>query len=83
MQRRGITGTAVQPEFAKRAAIGGYKVQFHTTHDVPVTIVIPTRDRIDLLRDCIESIETKTTHRAYEILIIDNESRQPETLTYL
>jgi len=73
----------VWPEFARRAAIGVYKIQFHDTRDVPVTIVIPTRDRADLLRDCIESIETKTTHRAYEILIIDNESREPETLDYL
>jgi len=35
-----------------------------------------------LLRSCVESIEQKTTHVSYEILIIDNESRDPETLKY-
>ena len=83
LQRRGIAGTAVWPEFAQRAAIGVYRIGFGDTRDVPVTIVIPTRDRADLLRDCVESIETKTTHRAYRILIIDNESREPQTLDYL
>ncbi len=83
LQRRGIAGAAGQPEFAERAGIGVYKVQFRAARDVPVTIVIPTRDRVDLLRDCIESIETKTTHRAYEILIIDNESREKATRDYL
>jgi GT2 family glycosyltransferase len=83
LQRRGVAGTAEWPEFARRAAIGVYRIGFEDTRDVPVTIVIPTRDRLDLLRNCLESIETKTTHRAYEILVIDNESREPQTLDYL
>ena len=51
--------------------------------DIPVTIVIPTRDRLDLLRDCIDSIEQRTTCRAYRILIVDNDSREPRALRYL
>jgi len=48
-----------------------------------VSIIIPTRDRLNLLRRCLESIETRTTYRNYEILLIDNGSEEPRTLSYL
>jgi GT2 family glycosyltransferase len=83
LERRGIAGSARQPEFARRASIGIYKIDFQATRDTPVTIVIPTRDRLELLARCLESIETRTAHRAWKVLIIDNESRDPATLEYL
>jgi GT2 family glycosyltransferase len=52
--------------------------------DTPlVSIIIPTRDRLKLLRRCIHSIETRSSYRQYEILIIDNGSREAQTITYL
>lgn len=48
-----------------------------------VTIIIPTRDRSDLLRVCIHSIRSRTTYPNYEIIIIDNGSIEKETLTLL
>lgn len=48
-----------------------------------VTIVIPTRDRLELLSRCIESIVTRTSYENYEILILDNGSTDPKTLQYL
>jgi GT2 family glycosyltransferase len=38
---------------------------------------------VDLLRGCIESIEGKTDYPNYQIVIVDNGSREPETLKYL
>jgi GT2 family glycosyltransferase len=48
-----------------------------------VSIVIPTKDKVHLLRRCIESIERLTEYRGYEITVIDNGSRERETLDYL
>jgi len=48
-----------------------------------VSILIPTRDRIDLLRDCIDSIVERTTYRNYEIIVVDNDSREEKTVRYL
>jgi GT2 family glycosyltransferase len=48
-----------------------------------VSIIIPTRDKYELLRACIESIQTKTTYANYEIVIINNASRDASTLEYL
>jgi GT2 family glycosyltransferase len=48
------------------------------------TIIIPTRDRVELLRRAITSIVHHAGDRdGYEILIIDNDSAQTETLEYL
>jgi O-antigen biosynthesis protein len=83
LERRGIAGSAVHPEFARRARVGMYQIHFRETENEPVTIIIPTRDKCELLQSCIESIERNTLHRAYEILIIDNESQEPQTRDYL
>gem|GEM_PF-2401809 len=48
-----------------------------------VSIVIPTRDCFELLKNCIESVREKTTYRNYHFIIIDNGSEQQETLDYL
>jgi len=48
-----------------------------------VTIVIPTRDRIDLLSRCLTSIFARTGHRDYDVVVIDNGSVEPATLTTL
>lgn len=49
----------------------------------PVTLIIPTRDRVELLDACLESVLSKTTYPRYDIVVIDNDSREPATLTYL
>jgi GT2 family glycosyltransferase len=48
-----------------------------------VAIVIPTRDRLDLLQACVESVERRTTYPNYSIVICDNDSVEPETLAWM
>jgi len=48
-----------------------------------VTIIIPTRDRLDLLEPCVSSILDKTDYPSYDILIIDNNSQTQEMRSYL
>jgi GT2 family glycosyltransferase len=47
-----------------------------------VEIVIPTRDRLDLVRACLASLESLTTYPNYSITILDNDSALPETLEF-
>ena len=47
-----------------------------------INIIIPTRDRVDLVRQCITSVEEKSTYANYDIIILDNDSVKPETLDY-
>ena len=48
----------------------------------PVSLLIPTRDRLNLLEPCVRSILTRTTYPHYEILILDNGSIEPATLQF-
>jgi len=50
---------------------------------IRVSIIIPTRDNIQMLRDCLESIKSRTTFQDYEVLVVDNQSRTPEMRHFL
>jgi GT2 family glycosyltransferase len=45
-------------------------------------LIIPTRDRLEILQPCIESIRNKSTYPNYEIIIVDNGSTDPEILSW-
>ena len=63
---------------------GMNRVRFALPEELPlVSIVIPTRDKVDLLKDCLDSIFSRTTYAAYEVILVDNGSKTPETLSYL
>jgi len=47
-----------------------------------ISIIIATRDRIDLLSRCIASIISKTSYPNYEIIVVDNESKSDEAQEY-
>ncbi|KWA82169.1 glycosyl transferase family 2 [Burkholderia ubonensis] len=47
-----------------------------------VSIVIPTRDGLSLIKQCIDSVFAKTNYPNYEIIVIDNGSVKSETLAY-
>jgi GT2 family glycosyltransferase len=48
-----------------------------------VSIIIPTRDGMEVLRPCIETLVEKTTYDNYEIVILDNGSEKKETINFL
>ncbi|PYK09893.1 MAG: hypothetical protein DME65_11170, partial [Verrucomicrobia bacterium] len=48
-----------------------------------VSIIVPTRDRASFLQKCLESIFEKTDYRNYELIVLDNESRETETVELL
>ncbi len=44
-----------------------------------VSIIIPTRDRAELLERCLDGVLTRTDYPAIEVIIADNDSREPRT----
>jgi O-antigen biosynthesis protein len=62
----------------------GYRVRYALPAVLPlVSLIIPTRNGLRLLRQCIESILVKTTYANYEIIVMDNGSDDQATLCYL
>lgn len=60
-----------------------YDVRYDVDGGPTVDIVIPTRDRLDLLSKCIDSIRTVSTYPSYGITVVDNGSVEEATLRYL
>lgn len=47
-----------------------------------VSIIIPTKDNVDYLRNCLDSIREHTTYSNYEIVLVDNGSTDQDTFRY-
>lgn len=63
--------------------IGMYRVHYELPAEKPlVSLIIPTRNAHELVRQCIDSIQRLTTYLAYEIILVDNGSDDPEALAY-
>ena len=62
---------------------GVYDVRYDVVGPPAVGIIIPTRDRLDLLRRCIASVDNLSSYNQREIVILDNDSREAATHAYL
>lgn len=66
---------------------GAAPTLYRVKHPLPcprplVSIIIPTRDKLSLLRACVQSVQQKTDYPDWELLIVDNGSVEPETHAY-
>lgn len=63
---------------------GMRQVSFLAPMEKPLlSIIIPTRDRVQLLRSCVQSILQRSSYKNYELLIVDNQSVETESKCYL
>ena len=67
------TGRAGQP----------WRGRLFTNGRPKVTIVIPTKDRLDLLMRCVTSVEEQTDYPDFDVVIVDNGTTEREALAYL
>lgn len=74
IQRRGIEGSA---EFGHYAHT--YRVKRAITGSPLVSIIVPFRDKPELLETCARSVLEKTTYGHYELICVDNGSVEEKT----
>jgi GT2 family glycosyltransferase len=60
-----------------------HRLRYRTDDSVLVSVLLPTRDRVDLLAPCIERLLATVRHPRVELIVIDNQSTDPATLAYL
>ena len=58
---------------------GYYKTDYTMAHPGRASILIPTCDHIRDLETCVESIYARTTYPDFEILLIENNSKEEQT----
>jgi len=59
-----------------------YRVNYLLEHEPKVSILIPTKNNKSILKRCIDSLKNNTNYENFEIIIIDNNSDDKETLEY-
>ena len=78
-----FTRTSISAK-AELLEFGMYRVHYEIPEPEPwVSLIIPTRNSVSLIRQCVKSILSETTYEHFDILIVDNNSDDAETLKYL
>ena len=67
----------------EETAPGQYRIRYNHSQRPLVSILIPTKDQLGILRRCVESVLERTAYDNYEIIIIDNNSEEPDALQWL
>jgi len=62
-----------------RSTPAGIDVRFAVPAGDRVTVIVPTRDRADLLERCLQSIFDRTGHPNFDVLVVDNGSNEAAT----
>lgn len=79
LDRRGIAGRVEACRENKEL----HRVAYALPDPLPlVSVIIPLRDRVELLQRCLESFRL-TNYPKVEVVLVDNGSREEETLRYL
>jgi GT2 family glycosyltransferase len=74
VQRRGLEAQVLGGKYP-----GTYRVKYQVRGEPLVSIIIPFKDKPELLRMCLASILEKSTWRNFELVAISNNSSQAET----
>lgn len=69
-------------EVSPGLATGTFHYEYRLQDEPLVSIIIPNRDKLELLEPCVEGLFAKTDYQNFELVIVDNRSEQPETLEY-
>jgi GT2 family glycosyltransferase len=79
LQRAGIAATVEPiPGWA-----GFNRISYAVDPKPLVSVIIPTRDKVQLLKRCVIGLLERTDYPPIELIILDNGSVEPDTLAYL
>ena len=77
LERTGVKGKAREGMFPST-----YKIDYEIENPPLVSIIIPNKDQVKVLKQCIDSIYEKTLYKNFEILVVENNSTEKETFEY-
>jgi glycosyltransferase involved in cell wall biosynthesis len=85
VQRRGWNAAPFRPETAHHRRLQYHQLRWDhgILSRLQVTIVIPTRDRLHLLQECIELLDETVDWRFVKLIIVDDHSRDLDAVRYL
>jgi GT2 family glycosyltransferase len=78
IDRRGL-----EAEVEEGLSPGTYRVHYKPKGRPKVGVIIPTRDRLSMLSAIVDDLDRKTTWPEIEIMVVDNESVEDDTLAWM
>ncbi len=72
----------VDAEVEETPDLGYFRIKYPVVGEPFVSILIPNKDQVPTLKKCLKSVIEKTEYQNYEILIIENNSTDPETFEF-
>lgn len=77
LERCGVKGSVSHTK-----DMGFYRVTYELDSQPLVSIIIPNKDHVEILESCLNSIREKTTYPNYEIIIVENNSKEEKTFAF-
>jgi GT2 family glycosyltransferase len=78
LKRRGMDG-----KVRYLSGLRGYRIDYSIQREGLVSIIIPTKDQTELLKNAIDSILHQTEYRNFEIIVLNNNSTTTELEDFL
>ncbi|MYA15835.1 MAG: glycosyltransferase [Gammaproteobacteria bacterium] len=83
LRERYGSGAGVEPAPARRGTPLRWRCRFGASGNASISVVIPTRARLDLVKPCVDSLYATNDTRRLEVLIVDNDSSDRATRSWL
>jgi O-antigen biosynthesis protein len=74
--------TGIEAKVESGLFLGSYHMRYKVYDRPQVAIIIPTKDKVEVLKRCIDSIRERTTYLHYRIVVVDNGSKESATHAY-
>lgn len=72
----------VQAEVTGSELMFRYRVKYPSESQPKVSIIIPTKDHVDLLATCLDSVLSKTDYTNFDVTLVENNSAEERTFVY-
>ena len=77
LNRVGLKGNVLDA-----AVLSWYRIQYEIKGNPKISIIIPNKDHVELLKTCVDSVLNVSTYKNVEIIIVENNSMLASTFDY-
>ncbi|MBR5127966.1 MAG: glycosyltransferase [Roseburia sp.] len=76
-----LKAKGIEGEVSMTRNLGFYRVKYKVQQEELISIIIPNKDQVAMLKKCIASVE-RSTYGKYEVILVENNSTEKETFAY-
>ncbi len=78
-----LSKMGIEADLEMGAGITNYRIKYKFNSYPKVSIIIPFKDKYELLKRCIKSIINRSSYKNYELILVSNNSTEKSLIGYL